>query len=50
MLLVYFHIHFSPVMSLAIFGGILASGVIASILRPEKHEEAAGDGSEGAEE
>ena len=47
MLLVYFHIHFSPVVSLGIIGGILASGVIASILRPETHEEEAGEGSTG---
>ncbi|MDZ4782608.1 MAG: TerC family protein [Planctomycetia bacterium] len=50
MLLVYFDIHFSPVMSLVIIGGILASGVFASVLRPEQHEEAAGEASTGAEE
>ncbi len=37
MLLAYFF-HISPTISLAIIGGILATGVIASILRPEQHE------------
>jgi tellurite resistance protein TerC len=40
MLLVYFHIHFTPLVSLGIIGGILGAGVVASILKPESpHEE-----------
>ena len=42
MLLVAAHVHFSPVVSLAIIGGILAAGVIASVVRPETHSDEAG--------